>query len=172
MELNANHRLKVIKVERDSVLRDPDEDPAHRDAVLYIEFIQQRGWKDFDKLWKAVLKLNKNVDDSSNYNYLFNLLATVTAEYHNRKQLLCYDLDEQHYGHHLDDEGMGIKYQSITFEHDIGNLSKQMIKRVAYRLFYDERDVSIDVYLEFQRTVHQFVAAATVNVWGFAFDFT
>lgn len=172
--------LKVVKVERDSVLRDPNEDPRHRDAILYIEFIQHRDWRDFDKLWKAVLKLNKNVDDASNYNYLFNLLSSVTAEYHNRKQLLLCDYDrpqpppvahigssgvngmksfsfakppQQRLDHrhpfspprdrrHLVDEsseGKGVmrQYREVTFEHDIGNLSKQMIKRVAYRYVYD-----------------------------------
>merc|ERR1719203_175252 len=152
--------LKVIKVEKESMARNNRNQlnqAADRDVVLQIEFIQHRGWRDFDKLWKAVLKLNKNVDDASNYHYLFNLLTTVISEYHARKQLLYWT--DIH-----DEEGRGLrKYNSVTFEHDIGNLSQQMVKRVAYRLFYDERKVSIGTYLEFQRIVGDFVAAVTYN---------
>ena len=53
-------------------------------------------------------------------------------------------------------------YKYIKYEHDITNLCKQMIKRVAYRIFYDQREIKFCLFETFQTIIKKYIKIATM----------
>ena len=135
--------LKLIKIERDSRIRDPCQEWFDKDCILLIEFVKYRSWPDFEKLWKAVL-------NADNYDHILNLLTVVINQYLRRKDLEVWDSGKNHYSER-------IHYKHIEYPHDIGHLSKQMIKRVAYRIFYDKRKLASGLIDRFIQIIKKYM---------------
>ena len=109
-----------------------------------------RSWDDFADLWKSVLK-------SDNYQHLFNLLINVVNQYLRRSDLESWEWTNNNYPQEKNE------YKHIKYEHDIANLCKQMIKRVAYRLFYDKRSLEFHLFEKFQTIIKKYMKITKMN---------
>eukprot|EP01083_Nonionella_stella_P102954 293530_1 len=138
--LNSEHLSYRILMR---TLRLVKQQQHNQQFVLLIEFIHHRSWTDFRALWKAVL-------NTRNYVHLLNILWSIIHEYLRKKDLEFWLKHHARYNMY--------KFKLMKDKHDIGNLTQQMIKRVAYRMFYDKQNLDgMDLYRRFAKLIKKYV---------------